>query len=124
MVRTIARHDLLTSGEEASNLDGVLVGLSTAVREEKRVNVARSYLGQLGSQPRSRFGRHERIGIGKRLRLLVNCLNDALVSVPDVHGHELAIEINEALPFRRPEVNSLGFCNRDRVDLGLGRPLE
>src|SRR5436305_9387240 len=112
MVRAIARDDLMASGEEASNLDSVLVGLGTAIGEEECVDIAGCDLGQLGSQSRPRLCRHKRIRIGKRLRLVVNCLNDALVSVSDVHGHELAIKINEALPFGRPEVDAFGLSDR------------
>jgi hypothetical protein len=36
----------------------------------------------------------------------------------------LAIEVDEALPFRRPEMNALGAGHGNGVDLGLGRPLE
>jgi hypothetical protein len=33
-------------------------------------------------------------------------LNHPLIAVPDVDAHQLAIEINEALSFRRPKINS------------------
>ena len=51
-------------------------------------------------------------------------LNHALVAVADVDAHQLAVEVDEALPFRRPEVNALCARDRDGIDLGLRRPFE
>src|SRR5258708_10206239 len=42
MVSAVARHNLVTSGEEARDLDGVLVGLSAAVGKEKGVEDRKS----------------------------------------------------------------------------------
>jgi hypothetical protein len=44
------------------------------------------------------------------LRLLADGLDDALVAVSDVDGHELAVEVDEALAFRRVEVNPLALA--------------
>src|SRR5581483_6614704 len=114
----------MPAGEEACDLDGVLVGFRPAVGEEKRVNIARRDLGQLGAQPRAWLGCHERVGIGQHARLLGNSVDHALVTVADVHAHQLAVEINEALPFRRPEVNALGAGDRYRIHFRLRRPFE
>ena len=122
VVRTIAGNDLVTSGEEARDLDGVLVGIGSAVGEEEGVDIARSNLGELRTETRANFRRHERIRVGERRRLLGDGLNDARVAMPDVDGHELAVEVDEALPFRRVEVNSLGARNRNGIDLRLRRP--
>ena len=40
--------------------------------------------------------------------LLADRANDALVAVADVDRHQLAVEVDEALALRRPEVNALG----------------
>ena len=64
------------------------------------------------------------ISIGKRLRLLVNGVDDALVPVADVDRHQLAVEVDEAFPFRRPEINPFRFRNGNRINFRLRRPLE
>ncbi len=50
VIRPIAGHDLVPSGEEARDLDGVLVGLGAAVGEEERVDIAGSDLRELWRQ--------------------------------------------------------------------------
>ena len=123
VIRAITREDLVASGEKARDLDGVLVGFRAAVRKEEGVNIARSDLCQLHPQPRPRFRRHERIGISQRRCLLRNGLDDPLIAVSNVHRHQLAVEVDEALPFRRPEINALSPRHRDGIDFGLRRPL-
>src|SRR5262245_59416076 len=44
--------------------------------------------------------------------------------MPDIHAHKLAVEINEPLSLRSPEINPLGAVHRKRIHLGLSRPLE
>ena len=122
VIRTIAGDDLVPPGKEAGNLDGILGCLSAAVGEEKRVNVARSDFRELGAQSGAGLGRHERISIGQRGGLLADGLDHPLIAMADVYAHQLAVEIDEALPFRRPEINTLGSGNWDRINLGLGRP--
>ena len=46
------------------------------------------------------------------------------MAVADVRAHQLAVEVEEALPLGRPEVDALGAGHRDRVDLGLRGPFE
>src|SRR5262249_60097047 len=48
----------------------------------------------------------------------------ALVAVADVDAHQLAVEIDEPLAFRRPEVDAFRARHRNWIDLRLGRPLE
>jgi hypothetical protein len=78
----------------------------------------------MATEPRARFGRHERVGVGQDRHLVLNRLDDPLVPVADVHAHQLAVEVDEPLPFRRPEVDALGARHGNRVDLRLGGPLE
>ena len=40
----------------------------------------------------------------------------------DVDRHELAVEVDEALPFRRVEVNPFGAGDRNGIDLRLRGP--
>ena len=78
----------------------------------------------MATEARARLGGHEGVRVRQHLRLLLNRADDALVAVADVHAHQLAVEVDEALPFRRPEVDALRACHRNRIDLGLRRPLE
>src|SRR5213082_3198868 len=50
--------------------------------------------------------------------------HDARIAVADVHAHQLAVEVDEALAFRRPEVDALRSRHRNRIDFRLRRPLE
>ena len=124
VIRAVAREDLVTAGRHPRELDRVLVRLGAAVGEEEDVDVAGRDLGQLRAQPRARLGRHERVGVGQHRRLVLDRLDHALVAVADVDAHQLAVEVDEALAFRRPEVDALGPRDRNRIDLRLRRPLE
>src|SRR5438876_8095015 len=105
MVRAIPRANLMTSAKHSRDADGVLVCLGAAVCEEEGVDVARCDLGKLHAQARAHLGCHEWVGIGKDCGLILNSANDALVAVPYVDAHQLAIEVDEPLLVRRPEVN-------------------
>ena len=59
------------------------------------------------AEPRARLGRHERVRVRERRRLFLDRLDDALVAVADVHAHQLAVEVEVALAFGRPEVAAL-----------------
>src|SRR5439155_16284337 len=48
----------------------------------------------------------------------------ALVAMADVHAHQLAVEVDEALAFGRPEVDALRAGHGDRIDFRLSGPLE
>ena len=124
VIRAIARQNLVAAGGPARQLDRVLVRLGAAVGEEEHVDVAGAELGELPSEARARLGRHERVGVGERRRLLLDGANHALVAVTDVHAHQLTVEVDEALSLRRPEVDALGARDRNRIDLRLRRPLE
>ena len=124
VVGAVADGDLVAARVHPGDLDRVLVRLGAPVREEERVDVARRELGELGAQPRARLGRHERVGVGERRRLLRDGLDDALVAMADVRAHQLAVEVEVALALGRPEPAALGAGNGDRIDLRLGRPFE
>ena len=124
VVRAVERQHLVAAGVLARDLDRVLVGLGAAVGEEEDVDVARTDLGELAAEPRARLGGHERIGVGERLGLLRDGADDALVAVADVDAHQLAVEVEEPLAFRRPEPAALRAGHRNRIDRALRRPLE
>ena len=46
------------------------------------------------SRARGSGGQH-RVHAPQLLRLLVHCIDDALVTMSDVHGHQLAVEVEE-----------------------------
>src|SRR5215469_8289936 len=124
MVGAVASDDLVTSREKARDLDRIFVGFGAAISEEECIDVAGGDLGQFGTEPGAWFGSHERVRVGQGLRLFVNRANDALVAVADVDAHQLAVEVDETLSFRRPEIYALGAGHGDWVNLRLGRPLK
>src|ERR1700677_2214518 len=122
VIGAIARHDLVPSGEEASEFDGVLSGFRAAVGEEEGVDVAGSDFGKLGAKAGTNFRGHERIRISQRCSLLGDGFDDAFIAVTDVDGHQLTVEIDIALAFGRVEINSPGAGNRNRINLRLRGP--
>ena len=95
-----------------------------AVGEEEHVDVARRDLGEFRAETGARFRRHERVRVRQHLGLLLDGADDALVAMADVDAHQLAVEVDEPLAFRGPEVDAFGPRHRNRVDLRLRRPLE
>src|SRR6266850_1828714 len=124
MIRAVSRANFVTPGKHSRYADRILVCLGAAVCEEEGVDVSGCDLSELYTQSRARLGGHERVGIGKRRGLLVNRANHPLVAMPDVYAHQLAIEVDEALSFRRPEVDSLRACDRNGIHRSLSRPFE
>ena len=124
VVRAIPCANLVTPGEHPRDADRVLVCLGAAVSEEEGIDVSGRNLRELHAQARAHVGGHERVGIGERRGLLLDCANHPLVAVSDVHAHQLAIEVDEALSFRRPEVDSLRARDGNRIHRGLCGPLE
>ena len=114
----------MAAGVRARDLERVLVGFRSAIREEKHVDVAGRDAGQLRTQPRARLGRERRRDVGQRRRLLLNRFDDAPVSVADVHAHQLAVEVDEAFAFGRPEVHPFGARHCNRGDVLLRGPFE
>ena len=123
VVRAIPRQDLLPSGERLRDPDRVLVRLRAAEREEGLLEVARPERGELLSQPCSGLVRHERRDVGEFLRLPRDRVGDALVPVPDVHAHQLRVEVEIPRVVDVPEVHALGSIHRDRRSLRLGLPV-
>ena len=124
VVRAVPRQDLVTAGRHPRELDRVLVRLGAAIREEEDVDVAGRDRREPGAQPRARLRRHERVGVRQHRRLLLNRADHALVAMADVHAHQLAVEVDEALAFGRPEVDALRAGHGDRIDFRLSGPLE
>ena len=124
VIRAVAREDLVAAGERARDLDRVLVGVGAAVGEEEDVDVAGREARQLRPELRARLGGHERARVRQHRRLLGDRARHALVAVADVHAHQLAVEVEVALAFRRPEVHALGARHRDRIDGSLRGPFE
>src|SRR3989442_1695045 len=124
VVRPVSRRNLVTPGEHSRDADRIFVRLRPAVSKEEGVDVSGCDLGELCAQSRAHLSGHERVGIGEFCGLLVNCASYALIAMPDVHAHQLTIEVDETLSFRRPEVDSLRAFDRNRFHRGLGRPFE
>ena len=124
MVGAVARENLVTAGVHPRDLDRVLVRLGASVREEEDVDVTRCDRRELFAQLRARLGRHERVGVGKSGRLLLDRFDDALVAVADVHAHQLTVEIQISLALRRPEPATLRSGDRDGIHFRLRGPLE
>jgi hypothetical protein len=124
VVRAIPGQDLVATGCKTRKFDRVLVGLGSAVGEEKHVDVARRDLGELCAQARAGLGCHERVRVRKRGQLILDRPNHAFVAMTDVHAHQLAVEVDEPLAFGRVEVDPLRVRDGNRIHLRLRRPFE
>ena len=120
----MARDHLLPAREQAGQPQRVLVGLGSAEREEERVQVARSQLGEQLAQAPADLGRELRRGKGEGFRLLGDGVSYAAIAMADVDAHQLAVEVDVALAVGVPEVDPLGAVDDDRVDLRLRGPRE
>ena len=123
VVRAVPRHDLVASRDQPGDLDGVLVRLGAAERVEGLLDVARQELGHLLAEQGSLLVRHERRDVGQAFGLPVHRVGHAAVAVPDVHAHQLAVEVDVALPVHAPEVDALRPLDRDRRGLRLCLPV-
>ncbi len=124
VIRAIAREDLLAAGDGARDLEGILVGLGAAVGEEEDVDIAGRDRRELGTKTRARLRRHTtRRHVTEPRRLFLDRLDHARIAVPDIHAHQLAVEVDVALSFRCPEVNPLGAIHGNRIDRTLNGPL-
>ena len=124
MIRAITCADLVTSGEQPRDADRVFVRLGAAVGEEESVDIARRDLRQFCAQPRANVGGHKRVCIRQRLGLLLDRIDHAFIAVTDVHAHQLAVEIDEALAVRRIEIDAFRARDRNRIDSGLHGPFK
>ncbi len=123
VVRPVARHDLVPSRDHAGDLDRVLVRLGAAERVEGLLDVAGEQLGHLLPEQRPLLVRHERRDVREALGLPMHRVGHAPVAVADVHAHQLAVEVDEALAVDAPEVDALRAIDRDRRRLGLRLPV-
>src|SRR4051812_30654330 len=119
VVRAIARADFVPAGDQPRDANRVFVGFGATVGEEKRVDIAGRYLSELLSQARAHVGGHEWICVGEPLCLFLDGPNHTLVAVADVDAHQLAIEVDEALAFRGPEIDAFGALDWDWVNRRL-----
>src|ERR1700752_70050 len=124
VVAAIARSDFMTSTVESRETNRILVCLSPTISEEENVDVTRSYFGKFCTQTTTDFSRHERIGISKLVSLALDCVDDSFIAMTDVDAHQLAVEIDEAFPFGRPEIHALGVIDRNWIDSSLGGPFK
>ncbi len=122
VVGAVPGDDLVPAGVEAGELDGVLVRLRAAVREERDGEVAGRDLREHAAEARARLVRHRRADRAELVGLVLDRLDDLRVLVADVDVDELRGEVQVALPVVIPEMTALGTGDRDRVDLALHRP--
>ena len=123
VVRAVASQDLLPPRERLRDPDRVLVRLGAAQGEEGLLQVAGPERGELLPEPGARLVRHERRDVGELLRLPRDRVGHALVPVPDVHAHQLRVEVEVPLVVDVPEVDALRPVHRDRGGLRLGLPV-
>ena len=56
--------------------------------------------------------------------MLLDRAHDSWIAVADVDAHQLTVEVEIALAFRRPEIGALGARDGDRIHGALNGPLE
>ena len=122
VIRAIADHDLLPSGDHLRDADRVLVRLGAAEGEEEAVEITGREVGQHLAEARAHGRRHSGTGVRELLGLRLDRLDDALVTVADVHAHELRVHVDVALAVGIPEVDAFAAHHRDRIDAPLRRP--
>ena len=116
VVGAVAGEDLVPAGVVAGELDRVLDRLGAAEREEDLVQVAGQDLGHLRAEPAADLRREARHDVLELLRLLGDRVDDPPVAVADVHGHQLAVEVEDPPALGRVQVDALGMIDRDRVE--------
>ena len=119
----IVRMSGTTPGTGARDFERVLVRIAAAVCEKEDVDVAGRDLGEPGAEARARLGGRRRARVRQDGDLILDGLDDARIRVPDVDAHQLAVEVDEALAVRRPQVDAPRARHRNRVDRALRRPL-
>ena len=124
MIGPMARDHLLATGHQARQAQRILVRFSTAQGEEEGLQVTRGQLGQQLPKASADLGGELWRGEGECAGLLGDRLGHATVAVPDVHAHQLAVEVDVALAVGVPEIDPLCPIDDDRVDLRLGGPGE
>ena len=96
--------------------------LRAAEGEEDLVEVAREDLGHLLPEPGADLRRKRGHDELELRGLLVDRIDHPPVAVADVHGHQLAVEVEDPLALRRVEGHARGAVDRDRVQGSLDRP--
>ena len=125
VIRAVPREDLLAAGVPAR---AILMAFSLASAPplvKKKPSMSPGVIAASFAPSRARGSvAMKGLAYGKLSRLFLDRLHDARVAVADVHAHQLAVEVEEALAFRRPEIHALGAVHGDRVDGALRGPLE
>src|SRR5215813_2489894 len=124
MIRAVTRCNLVPSGKESRNPDSILVGFGATVGEKEGIDVPGSELGEFCGKARAHLSCHEWIDIRECRCLFIDGANDSFVAVPDVHAHQLAVEVNKTLTLRSPKIDALGARDRNRINGGLSGPFE
>ena len=123
VIRPVSHHDLLAPRVGLGDPDRVLVRLGPAQGEEGLLHVARPQRGELLAEERPGLVGGEGRDVGKRLPLLGDRVDHALVAVADVDAHQLRVEVEIARAVDPVEVDALGAIDGHRRDLGLRGPV-
>ena len=123
VIRPVSRQNLVAPRVGTRDLERVLVGLRAPIGKEEGVDIARGDLGKLCAQLRARLGRHAaRHHVAELRGLCLDGLDHPRIAVADVHRHQLAVEVDVALPVRRVEVDAFRSIDGKRIDGALYRP--
>src|SRR4029077_1511902 len=111
VIGAVASEDLVPAGVLSSDLDRVLDRFGTAEREEDFVEVAGQQPGQLLAKTRADLGDERRLDELQPRGLLDDGVDNPPVAVTDVHGHQLAVEIENAVAFGREQPDALSMID-------------
>ena len=111
----------MAPGEEARDLDRVLVGLASACGEDRLRQVARRDLREEPGQGGAALLAERRRDVADAFGLLLDGTHDARVAVPEVHVDETGAEIEDA-PVARVQPRPLRAGDDHVLEAGLRRP--
>ena len=120
VIAAVAGNDLVASSKQLRHLDGVLVGLRAAQREEALGEAG--HLGQLLAQRGPHVGGKARPGEAHGIDLILDRLQDLRMLVPDVDVDQLAGKIEPGVAVAVEEVAAFTADHVNRVERGLGAP--
>ena len=114
VVAAVPGDDLLAPGHPARQLDGVLVGVGAAGREQRHAEVARRHLGEQPGELGPRLAGEGRRQAVQRLRLAPQRLDQPRVPVAEVEVHHLRGEVQVAAAVGVPEPAPLAAGDAQR----------